>query len=137
MAPFSLLEHTADIGIAASGRDPAELFIAAAEGMCSLLAAAPGGSRQSRTVSIRAADRELLLVFWLQEILYLFSSEYFLPCDYELTRLTEHELTATLRGGVVDPRRQPPQREIKAVTLHRLSVIQGGDGWRATVYFDL
>jgi len=63
MAPFTLLEHTADIGVWPEGENLAELFTAASEGLCCVLGIPDGRNMLTKQVSLHAANREELLVF--------------------------------------------------------------------------
>lgn len=136
-ASFELLEHTADIGIAARGENLADLFRAAAEGLRFIVTSAPCCAEQKRHLFLQGHDVEELLVTWLQEILYLLESEQFLPAAFDIESITPTSIEASLTGTRLDPAHQQLEREIKAVTFHRLAIHQHEHGWRATVYLDI
>jgi len=137
MSAYRLLEHTADMGIAARGDSLAELFQAAAEGLRAVLSEAPCDETESQQVSLRAEEPGELMVSWLQEILYRFECSQFLAGRFNITSITETSLEATLFGTRFDPHRHAIEREVKAVTFHRLRVAHEDGQWVATVYLDL
>ena len=138
MGTHRLLEHTADMGIEASGETLEELFAQAAYGLLEIIAGTPQAlCREEKTVTLTAADTEELLVNWLNEILYLFEIQGFFPCDFEIEEVRGYRLQARVRGEPFDPRRHPVEREVKAVTYHQLRVEKTDELWQARIYVDL
>ncbi|GAJ13288.1 unnamed protein product, partial [marine sediment metagenome] len=73
MKEFEILEHTADIGIAAYGKTKKEVFINAAKGMFEIIA---GESRNLKEnfydkIKLEADNPEGLFFAWLNELLYI------------------------------------------------------------------
>lgn len=135
---FRILEHTADIGIAMHGTSLAELFTAAAAGMLHLICPdSPVLASRSHQLQIRGEGLEELLVNWLSEINYLCQAHRFLTAQIEIHEIGPRQLQATVLGEAIDPLRHGLQREIKAVTWHRIEVRQLADEWQAEVYFDI
>jgi len=134
MAPRSQeIEHTADRAFTARGRDVPELFVHAAQSMFKLQPrGARGSQRVERDVEVVGADRETLLVNWLNELLFL--SEHFQERydRFEILDLTEEHLRARLYG-----RRLPTMRTIKAVTFHNLAIRHDRRHWIATLVVDV
>ncbi len=138
MGEHRLLEHTADMGIEASGATLEELFAEAASGLLEIIAGTPQVvAREERRVTVTAGDTGELLVHWLNEILYLFESQGFLPLDFEIEEIRMNRLRARVRGETFDPQRHPLEREVKAVTYHQLRVEKTDGLWWARVYVDL
>ncbi len=138
MNGYRLLEHTADMGIEATGEDLATLFEQAALGLREVITGCTDIDAQVEiAVEVSADDLELLLINWLSEVLYLFEIRNLLPADIVIDEIGETRLRARVRGEPVDPRRHPIDREVKAVTYHQLLVKQTEKGWRARVYLDL
>ncbi len=139
MEPFEILEHTADIGIVARGRDLKELFVNAARGMFSVvtdLGRVNGGFEIE--VSVEGNDYEDLLVAWLNELLYLFEVESVLLRDFFVREIGRHSLKALVRGEPIDLRRHTIERQIKACTYYEARVQKDGEGrWEGQVYFDV
>lgn len=125
-AGYEVLDHTAEVGIAAWGRDLREAFVEAARGMFALMVDLDAvEERVTRRVAVTAEDREDLLVRWLNELLFLVDSEGLVFRRFEIERMGERELQATVRGERLDPARHQPLAGVKAATYHQLSVEEG------------
>jgi len=133
---FEILEHTADVGIIAYGSNIKEAFASAAKGMSSLIAE-PDDVREveHRDIDIKAADRESLLVAWLNELIYLFDVENMLFKRFDITRLSETHLKAKAYGEKADSSRHAIKTGIKAATYHMLKIEKDGSSVR--VLFDI
>ena len=73
MKEFEILEHTADIGIAAYGKTKREVFINIARGMFEIIA---GGNENLKEnfydkIKLEADNPEGLFFAWLNELLYI------------------------------------------------------------------
>lgn len=135
---YEFFDHTADIGIRAQGTTLAELFVQMAQGLIELLAEDTVLTpRQTRSVRLTALDAPSLLLAWLQELLFWFSTERFLPVEYALEEVTETELRGTVRGDTFDPVRHAQGREVKAITRHLLKVRREHGAWRGQVIVDI
>ncbi len=134
---FAVIDHTADIGIAAYGADLREAFANAAYGLFSLITE-PRKLKETltREIEVEGEDAEDLLVAWLNEFIFLFDAEYLLFRRFAIEELTETHLKAKAYGERFDPRRHPMKRGIKAVTRHMLSSA-ARDGVEARVLFDI
>ena len=138
MAGFQFIDHTADIGIAAWGKDLKEAFAEAAYGMFSVIADLEGVTEgESRQVEVQAPDQEALLVEWLNELLYLFDVEHILFKRFHIQELEEGRLTARVYGEVVDPRRHNLKTGVKAATYHLVKVEREGHRYRVQVILDI
>src|SRR2546429_3185443 len=81
--PYEVFEHTADIGLHAFGRTLPELFVHAAQGMESLLVPAEQVRVvTSRQITVDGHDTISLLIAWLNELVFLFDTEYLLFRDF-------------------------------------------------------
>lgn len=138
MSPYREVEHTADWALHVWAPTLAELFVDAARGMYALSGAQVTASSASvqRTIEARADhDYEVLLVSWLQELLYLTESENLVFADFQVERLTPDHLRATVAGA---PSSRPDAtRAIKAVTYHDLTLRQTEAGYAVTLVFDV
>jgi SHS2 domain-containing protein len=138
MGTHRLLEHTADMGIEASGETLEELFAEAAYGLLEIISGNPETRcREEKIVAVEGGDAEELLVNWLNEILYLFEIKRFFPQDFEIEEVRGNRLLARVRGEPFDPQRHPVEREVKAVTYHQLRVEKTNGLWHARIYVDL
>lgn len=76
MKKFEVIEHTADMGIKAYGKDLSELFTNAAYGMASLITDLDKvNPKHIENITLKAENKEELLVSWLNEIIYLSASK--------------------------------------------------------------
>jgi SHS2 domain-containing protein len=135
---FEIFAVTADKGIRAWGRDLVEVFVAAAQGMWSLMVE-PGVARAEEAFPVRveASDREALLVAWLNELLYLHEAKGFVAAEFAITRLSDTALEAEVRGERVDRARHSLIGHVKAATYHLLRVQPTEGGWEARVVVDV
>ena len=135
---FDILEHTADVGVRARGRTMPELFENAFAGMAEIGYEREGVVEiESRPIRATAADREALLVNFLDEVLWILDGEGLLLRRVAVDQISDTEACATAFGEARDPARHNIRMLIKAVTYHQLSVRSTPDGWEAEVYFDI
>ncbi len=138
MAPYEIIEHTADIGIRASGATLEELFQNAAIGMFSMITDLDRiEDTQALTVKVEAEDREMLLVEWLNELLYHFDSQDMLFNRFIITRLSETGLKAVAYGEPIDHAKHDLKTDVKAATYHMLKIRNVGGVLSAEVIFDV
>jgi len=135
---YEVFDHTADIGIHAFGRTLPELFIHAAQGMESLVVA-PEQVRESvsREIAVEGHDVVSLLIAWLNELIFLFDTEYLLFRTFEIKAFTETSLSGRASGEPYDAQRHDLSSAIKAVTWHEAAVELTGDGYKARIIFDI
>ncbi len=135
---YETFEHTADLGLRVRAPDLATLFIDAARGLTSMIAANLDAVRPVREIAFEVPGGRLdeLLFDWLSEILYAFESEHLLLSQFEV-QFGESGLTATARGEAADEGRHQLEHEVKAITYHGLRVEQTPDGWLAEVIVDI
>ncbi len=136
MAPYRIVEHTADAGIHVTGGTLEELFSDAARGMMSVICEVPPeGWPETHVVELSAPDAESLIVDWLAELLYLLEVKNFFTTDPRVEKVEGGAMRAVVGGarlrGVVHA------TEIKAVTHHMISVDRTMNGFETTIYFDL
>lgn len=136
--PYEVFEHTADVGLNASGHTLKELFIHAAQGMESLMVS-PEQVRvvTSRAITVDGHDAVSLLVAWLNELVFLFDTEYLLFREFEIDSFTETHLSADASGEPYNPQRHELSSAIKAVTWHEAAVDSTDDGYAARIIFDI
>jgi len=131
---YEELDHTADWALRIHGRDMGELCLHAASAMLAACGARPGTVPPvERRVSLQAGNREVLLVRWLQEVLYSLDVFHRLPTRIEVKVTPGLELSARWQeadlAGVDKP--------IKAVTYSGLAVKEADGRLEATVVFDV
>ncbi len=135
---YEVFEHTADIGIHAYGSTLTELFVHAAQGMESLMVAPEQvRSLTSREIAVEGHDSVSLLIAWLNELIFLFDTEYLLLRDFVIDEISETRLTARATGEPYDEQRHDLSSAIKAVTWHEAAVTRSDDGYKARIIFDI
>ena len=138
MRRYQLLDHTADIGIAAFGSDLAEAFGEAAYAMFDIITDVDEVKETSSyDVRVSAGNIEELLVAWLDELLYRYETERILCKRFVIKDMSDLRLSAVVFGEKVDSARHEIKTEIKSVTYHQLKVEETKDGWRVQVIFDV
>ena len=138
MGGFKLLEHTADVGVVATGDTFAEALGWLARGMLSIIVDLDGVEpREAAEVTVTSAGRDSLVVDWLNELLYRYEAEGFLPTDFDVAvSESQDSLVARCLGEAVDPERHGMLTGVKAATYHALEV-SGIAEWRVQVVLDV
>jgi SHS2 domain-containing protein len=135
---FTLLNHTADLGIQVRGSDVKNLFENAAKVLVHLMV--KGESLKEtlpRKISVSGEDLADLMVQWLGEILYLFEGEKEVVTSLHIESLMPSALKASVNTVPFDPEIHEILSEIKAVTYHQIDVAPKRDYWEAKVIFDI
>jgi len=131
-------EHDADIGIRGIAPTLEQAFEQAAVAMTAAVTPLNLVSA-SKVVSIycEAPDSELLLVSWLNELIYEMSAHSLLFNRYEVV-IDDGTLSATAFGEAVDRQKHQPAVEIKGATFTELRVYQqADDAWVAQCVVDV
>ena len=133
LAGFREIAHTADWELAAWAPDLAGLLEQAARGMYALAGVQlRPGPRQARTVIVHASDAESLLVRFLSELLFLGEKDGLAFDSFDL-QVKGEALHAALSGAPVAAQ----DKEIKAVTYHKLAIRQTQNGLAVNLVFDV
>jgi SHS2 domain-containing protein len=135
---FTLLEHTADVGIVATGATLGEALAWVAKGMFSVIADLDSVvPSETLGVSVASVDQSALVVDWLNELLYRYEAEGFLPREFNVTVDEEDaSLQAQCLGERVDPERHCILTSVKAATYHGLELVHDSD-WHIQVILDV
>ena len=130
-------EHQADIGIRGTGSTLSEAFAQAA---CAMMAVVTELSRVRPDVAIdircEEADPELLLVDWLNALVYEMATRRMLFSRFDVA-VEQDRLTATAWGETMDLERHHPSVEIKGATYTELSVQHANNEWTAQCVVDV
>ncbi len=136
--PYEVFEHTADIGLHAYGSTLPELFIHAAEGMESLMVAPEQVRIQvSREIDVEGHDIVSLLIAWLNELIFLFDTEFLIFRQFEILDFKETHLKGRASGEPYDADRHELSSAIKAVTWHEAAVERTDGEYKARIIFDI
>ena len=131
-------EHDADIGLRASAASREELFELMGEALTALITDPERvATSDAITVCCEAPDDALLLVDWLNALVFEMATRGMLFGDWQVT-IDGHRLSASVRGEAVDRDRHQPVVEVKGATYTALSVEQDSDGmWHAQCVVDV
>ena len=133
---FETLNHTADVGIIAYGKTSGELFKNAALGMFSLIIPLEKVNEKiSISVSIDAHDTEELLITFLNELLYYYSTKKVLFKRFDVLKISETHLDANISGEQLAG--HEILHDIKAATYHNLKIEKTKNGFQTKIIFDV
>ena len=138
MGGFELLAHTADVGVVARGDTFSDAMSWLATGMFSIIADLESVEpRDSLEISVTSADRDALIVDWLNELIYRHEAETFIPKTFHVSVDDEaSSLIARCDGEHVDEQRHVMRTAVKAATYHGLLVAYNGE-WSIRVVLDV
>ncbi len=131
-------EHGADIGIRGIAPTLEQAFEQTAMAMTAVITN-PDQVSATKAVSIRceAPDNELLLVDWINELVYEMAVQGLLFKRYQVA-INDGVLTAAAFGEAVNLQKHQPAVEIKGATFTELRVYQQPDGsWVAQCIVDV
>ena len=142
--PYKYLDDiaTADVAFMAWGKTLAEVFSASAQATLGVMVENQEDIRAQTWKKILLEDEQLdlLLLRFLQELIFYKDAEQLLLC-YEVLAVEKRGkiycLEAELTGEKIDLRRHKLGVDVKAVTLHRLSVKEMNGQWQAIVVLDI
>jgi SHS2 domain-containing protein len=136
-AEWRHFDHLADMGIVGTGASPAEAFEQVAMGMTAIVTSAAVRPDSRVAVTCEAPDLELLLVDWLNALIYEMAVRRMLFGRFAVA-IDGHRLRGTAWGERVDRERHRPAVEIKGATLTGVEVRQDDRGqWRAQCVVDV
>jgi len=142
--PYKFLEDTsmADVAFEAQGKTLDELFKEAALAVTNTMVEDVRTIEQkiSKSIELTAANVEMLLFHFLQELIFYKDAELLLFNKFDIA-LEEKEQAWHLRGKAYGEKISPDRHElladVKAVSLYKYRVEKAAQGWRATVIVDV
>ena len=135
---FEHFEHQADMGIRGFGRTREEAFAQAALALTAVVVPPSSIAPHDRVpVTCTAADDDLLLLDWLNAVVYQMAARRMVFGSFEV-RIDGNRLDGDLWGEPLDVGRHQPGVEVKAATASSLRVAQLADGsWLAQCVVDV
>ena len=132
------LPHDADMGVRGMGATAAQAFEQAALAMTAIVSDVQNiADRDAVTIDCHAPDLELLLVDWLNALIYEMATRKMLFSHFEVT-IEDTHLQGTAWGEPIDRVKHQPSVEIKGATYTDLKVYQRKDGvWTAQCVVDV
>jgi tRNA nucleotidyltransferase (CCA-adding enzyme) len=129
--------HEADMGVRGIGATKAQAFEQAALALTAVITD-PDKLTANEVVDIscEAPDDELLLVDWLNALVYEMATRKLLFGRFEV-HITDHQLNARAWGEPADVAKHQPAVEIKGATYTALRVAQENGQWIAQTVVDV
>lgn len=130
---FEFLEHTADVYVRAYGASIQEAFENAALAMFETITkTGKVAEKEEDTITVEAEDQYALLYSWLEALLVNMETKGMLYSKFQITEWAEtadsFKLTAKVWGEKFDAKKHLQKVAVKAVTYHRMVVIQEKEG---------
>jgi tRNA nucleotidyltransferase (CCA-adding enzyme) len=130
--------HEADMGVRGIGNSKEEAFEQAAIAMSAVITDPAKISAVERVeISCAAPDDELLLVDWLNALIYEMATRKWLFSRFEV-HIKEHQLVASVWGEPMDTDKHQLAVEVKGATYTALRVAREANGaWVAQCVVDV
>lgn len=142
--PFRFLEDetTADVAFEAWNTGLAGVFCDAGDAVMSVMIENIGAiePRETRTIELASETLDLLLFNFLEQLVYYKDAQQLLLRVAEADVISSDNawrVRAVGKGERLDPSRHHQAVDVKAVTLHRFSLVQNDAGWQAHVILDI
>ncbi|WP_290597812.1 MULTISPECIES: archease [unclassified Archaeoglobus] len=135
---YRFIDHTADIAFEVYGSSLAELLKNAGLAFYdSFVDLSKIDGYKEVKIEVEGEDEEILLYRWLNELLYLFDTQFFAAKDVEVeVRGNDVKKAAgKLKGGKFTP--ENVKVEPKAITMHKFRVEKTPEGLKAFVVVDI
>ena len=129
--------HVADVGVRGIGPDRAAAFEQVAVALTAVVTDAEDlGDDEVIDIECEAADPEILLLDWLNAIIYEMATRNMIFSRYQV-QIDATRLTAKAFGEPVDRERHQPAVEPKGATLTELRVTETEEGVMAQCVIDV
>jgi SHS2 domain-containing protein len=129
---YRFLEHVGEVEVELDAASEAGIFEAGLDAVAELLDGDAAGDPTSHAIELVASDHALLLVDWLNELVFLAEVAGFVPSRVASLELADRHLLATVQGH-----RDHPRHLVKAVTLNKLALEWEGGRWHGRVVLDV
>jgi SHS2 domain-containing protein len=139
--PYEFLDHTGDVAVRLRAASLGALFADAARALTATLVEAGDVRPAARhLVSLEAGSPDLLLVDWLNELVYRFDVDRLVVARADVRVIDAGgawRLDATVLGEPLDEARHPVRVLVKGVTYHQLGIGDVDGALETTVVFDI
>lgn len=135
---WELIPHGADVGVRGTGNSKAQAFEQAALALTAVITdPASVSAKECVEIICEGADDELLLVNWLNAVIYEIAIRRMLFARFEVC-IEGTTLRARAWGEAIDIARHQPAVEIKGATCTSLAVRRDDNGnWSAQCIVDV
>lgn len=132
---YRFIDHTADIAFEVFGKNLEELFENSAYAFYeAFVDTSKLKGSEKRFVEIEAEEEDLLLYRFLNELLFLFETQFFAGRRVKV-RIEGGKAVAEIEGGKFG--REAVKVEPKAITMHKFGIRKEGEGFVAFVVVDI
>lgn len=137
---YKLIPHTSDLGVEIYGKTIEELFL---NGLYCVTDNITDIKKikevLEKEINIEGEDLEDLFMNFLRELIFIFSTQYFLAKNIKNLNIEKDykKLAGILVGEIFNKEKHPIKIELKTPTYHLFSIKKEGDIYKATVIFDV
>jgi len=129
--------HGADVGVRGVGPTLASAFEQAAAGLIAVVTEPESVEPRKRVnITLEAPDPEILLVDWLNAVIYEIATRRMLFGRFRV-RIENNRLSATMHGEPIAAVRHEPAVELKGATFTALKVGKKDGRWTAQCVIDV
>lgn len=134
---YELISHTADIKLKVEADDLSGVFIAALEGMTSIIKkenSIESVEKSKKIITIESPDKTALLIDFLNEVLYQSHTNKEIYREVKFLEFSEMAIKAEIRGQKVEQF----DEDVKAVTYHEADIVKNeNNNWETVIVFDI
>jgi len=134
-ASHELIDHTSEVQLRLRADSLGGLLAEAGRALAGLQfrGAEAGTTTGPRRLHVSAADRESLLVDWLNELIFLAETERWVATEFEIERADAESVVARVSGVELGR----ISGLVKAATMHGLRVAEVDGCWEGEVVLDV
>jgi SHS2 domain-containing protein len=129
---YRFVEHVGELELELDAQSEAEVFASCLSAFSELTGLGQAGEPACERVELIGDDAALMLVDWLNELVFVAEVRGFVADRVADLELGGGRLCATLEG-----RRGSPRHLVKAVTLNKLRLEREGGIWHGRVVLDV
>jgi tRNA nucleotidyltransferase (CCA-adding enzyme) len=134
---WSHFSHGADIGLRGEGQSKSEAFEEIAMALTGVVTDPDSvAAEESLSLSCEAPSDEVLLVDWLNALIFEMAVRQMLFREFEVS-ITDGVLNANVAGEAVNRDKHQPAVEVKGATFTALAVEQTDAGWSVQCVVDV
>ena len=141
MGSYSLIDHTADIGVELRAENRAGLFYESIRALFFILTGKDVNeihlerkSLAKRKAKIKYDNLDDALIDFLNHLVFVVDTEHILPCD-GFIKIKRHSIRS--RVAFLKDNRHLIQREVKAATFHNFKIEKYRNGLKTRITFDI
>ena len=129
---YRWVDHTGELELEIEAPTDQGVFVDALKPFAQLVGEDHGADHVAREIRLEGRERAVLLVDWLDELVYLAETESVVPEEVSRLELSDRGVVATMECHLGSPRHL-----VKGATYHRLTFERIPRGFRATVVLDV